>query len=73
MNTREGNSQSQLFTLRIRPEALGQGRTEWRGKVQHVASGEARYFRDWPALITFLEETLSELPENSQGKEGSEP
>ena len=48
-----------LFTLRLWPEALGYGKTEWRGKAQHVLSGEARYFRDWPALVAFLEETLT--------------
>ena len=49
---------SQLFTLRLWPEDLGDGRTDWRGKVQHVNSGEARYFRDWPALEAFLEALL---------------
>ncbi len=62
-------ARSQLFTLRVRPEVVGQGRTEWRGKVQHVTSGEARYFRDWTALVAFLEEVLSAPPGNSQAKE----
>ena len=34
------------------------GRTEWRGKVQHVLSGEARYFRDWATLIKALQKML---------------
>jgi hypothetical protein len=45
---------SHLFTLRIWPEDLGNGQTDWRGKVQHVNSGEARYFRDWPTLEAFV-------------------
>ncbi len=49
---------SHLFTLRLWPEDLGGGRTDWRGRVQHVNSGEARYFRDWPTLEAFLEELL---------------
>ena len=44
-----------------KPEALGDGESEWRGKAQHVLSGEARYFRDWPALVAFLLETLPQL------------
>ncbi|MFQ6102463.1 MAG: hypothetical protein ACE5OS_14720 [Anaerolineae bacterium] len=51
---------SHLFTLRLWPEELGDGRTEWRGKVQHVTSGEARYFRDWSTLIAHL---LAMLPD----------
>ncbi len=33
----------------------------WSGvaKVQHVTSGEARYFRDWPALIALLQAMLA--------------
>mgnify|MGYP000900012963 FL=1 len=50
---------SQLFTLRMWPEDLGGGQIAWRGSVQHANSGEARYFRDWPTLETFVEERLA--------------
>ncbi len=50
---------SHLFTVRLWLEELGNGQTEVRGKVQHVTSGEARYFRDWPTLIAFLQALLS--------------
>ncbi len=46
---------SHLFMLRLWLEAIGGGQTEWRGRVQHVSSGEVRYFRDWPALEAFVE------------------
>ena len=49
---------SHLFTLRLWPEDLGGGQTDWRGKVQHVNSGEARYFRDWPTLEAIVEGML---------------
>ena len=55
---------SQLFTLRLWPEALGDGQAEWRGQVRHLASGETRYFREWPALIAFLQDVLPELTDN---------
>lgn len=61
MNQKEPHPRSHLFTLRVWPEALGGGRAEWRGKVQHVTSGETRYFRDWPSLVAFLQEMLPEL------------
>ena len=47
---------SHLFVLRLWPEDIGSGQTNWRGKVQHVNSGEVRYFRDWPALEAFVDE-----------------
>ena len=53
-----GPVHAQLFTLRVWREDLGEGRSEWRGKVQHVLSGEARYFRDWATLIAALQEML---------------
>lgn len=52
---------SHLFTVRLWLEPLGDGQSEWRGKVQHVPCGEAQYFRDWPALQAFLERMLSGL------------
>jgi hypothetical protein len=47
---------SHLFTVRVWPEFLGPGRVEWRGKAQHVLSGEARYFREWEDLIAFVKQ-----------------
>jgi hypothetical protein len=49
---------SQLFTVRLWREDLGDGRSEWRGQVQHVLSYETRYFRDWQTLAAFLVEQL---------------
>ena len=47
-----------LFTVRVWREDLGDGQTEWRGEVQYVVSGEMRYFRDWPTLLTLLQTML---------------
>ncbi len=44
-----------LFMVRVWMEDLGEGKTEWRGRVHAVASGELRYFRDWQTLITYLQ------------------
>jgi hypothetical protein len=52
---------SHLFTVRLWREPLGDGRTEWRLRVQHVLSGERRYFRDWPALEHYLEQKSQAL------------
>jgi hypothetical protein len=49
---------SQLFTVRMWPEPLDGGEVEWRGKVDHVATGEGYAFRDWSRLIVCLEKML---------------
>ena len=52
---------SQLFSIRLWPEDRGGGQREWRGQVRHLSSGEARYFREWPKLVAFLEDALPDL------------
>jgi len=52
---RQSAQKSHLFMLRVWLEDLGNGQMDWRGKVQHVNSGEVRYFRDWRALESFVE------------------
>ena len=54
-------ARSHLFTVRLWVEELGEGEREWRGKVQHVPSREACYFREWSKLLTFLVEVLPTL------------
>lgn len=39
-------------------EELGEGRSEWRGKAQHVQSGEVWYFRQWSALEALRQRIL---------------
>jgi hypothetical protein len=51
---------SELFTVRLWQENLGDNQVEWRGKVQHVQGGEAFYFCEWSMLITALLKMLSE-------------
>ncbi len=50
-----------LFILRLWRESLGDGRFEWRGRVQHVFGGERHSFRDWSSLVDYLERRLDEL------------
>jgi hypothetical protein len=68
MDPEQAHHHSHLFTVRIWPEAVG-GELEWRGKVQHVTSGETRYFRDWSTLVAFLEELLA-ASEDAEGSSG---
>lgn len=52
---------SQLFTLRLWPEANEDGRVIWRGKLHCVSTNDTRYFRDWPALLPLLISMLNEI------------
>ena len=54
MNIHEQSPRSHLFTVRVWAEELGACQTEWRGRVQHVTSGEMHYFRDWATLVSLL-------------------
>lgn len=55
---------SQLFTLRFWSEDLGNGQSDWRGKVQHINSGEVVYFREWSVLEAFMEKFLQNASNN---------
>ena len=51
---------SQLFTLRVWCEEVGNGRTEFRGTLKHVLSGKTAHFRDWQTLIALIEATWAD-------------
>lgn len=57
---RDRERRSELFTVRLWQEELGDNQFEWRGKVQHVQKGEAFYFREWSMLIAALLKMLQE-------------
>lgn len=62
MDRQHEDHQSDLFTVRLWQEEMDEGRREWRGKVQHVRSGEAYYFCEWEVLITALLQMLASTP-----------
>ncbi len=53
---------TQVFILRIWYEDMGEGQFEWRASVKHSRDGGVRYFRDWQALSTYLQEKLRNSP-----------
>jgi len=61
VETVEPSPRSHLFTVRVWAEELGEGQTEWRGRVQHVTGGEVHYFRDWITLVALLTAMLPEV------------
>lgn len=67
MDRSQDHHRFHLFTLRLWPEALGDGRIEWRGQVRHLPSGETRYFREWSALMAFVQDMLPKVSEISEG------
>jgi hypothetical protein len=64
-NSADGNApggspaeSSYVFLVRLWAEEDTNGIPAWCGKVQHVTSGEAHTFRDWPALVAQLRAML---------------
>ena len=45
---------STLFTVRVWTESFDD-KAEWRGKVQHLHSGEAKYFRGGQMRVELIE------------------
>jgi hypothetical protein len=60
---------SQLFTIRVWQEQLGEGRFEWRGRVQHVLTGRAFYFRSWLEMTQRLCALLETTPSTTEPKQ----
>ena len=67
MNDNVTHPSSHLFTVRVWPEALGDGQSEWRGQVRYVLTGEAYYFRGWEQLQEMLRRWLPETKLDSDG------
>lgn len=63
-------TQSQLFTLRVWVEDVGNGRSEIRGVLKHVLTEEIYYFRDWNTLSQLIETLI--VPQQEQ-KSGGKP
>jgi hypothetical protein len=51
---------SQLFILRVWEENLGDSRSEIRGQLKHILSGETEYFREWSNLLALLQQRLKD-------------
>jgi hypothetical protein len=59
----------ELFTMRLWKESLDQTHMEWRGKIQHVGSGQVAYFRDWSKMVDFISAALPNLPQSDRVEE----
>lgn len=52
------------------PSAAGASDREWKGKVQHVVSGESHTFQDLPSLLDYLR---AMMPASDPGTPGNGP
>ncbi|MEJ2600574.1 MAG: hypothetical protein P8Z00_19730 [Anaerolineales bacterium] len=53
------NKPVEIFTIRIWREKLDERQSEWRGKVQHLSSGQSRYFNEIGKVAEFISDHLS--------------
>ena len=78
MNTtrHQGRDHSQLFLVRLWAEETrgsgdgsegSEGQIDWCGKLQHVVSGEARYFCGCPQLTDTLLQMMQEHQKHRKG------
>lgn len=67
MSTNPPQPRTHLFTVRLWVEPLADDQEEIRMQVQHVLSGETRYFRDWAEVVTFL---LERVRKNERAERG---
>lgn len=63
----KGHGNSELFTVRLWMEELGEG-VDYRGQVKHVVSGATRHFREWADLEAFLIGTFDDYEEGTHGE-----
>jgi hypothetical protein len=49
----------EIFTIRLWREKLDERQSEWRGRVQHLGSGQARYFNEIGKIADFIADHLS--------------
>ena len=61
MNLQElstGQPRSHLFMVRLWQEEMSGEVCEVRMQVKHILSGETHYFREWQALVNYLQHVL---------------
>ncbi|KAA3658169.1 MAG: hypothetical protein DWQ04_25920 [Chloroflexi bacterium] len=62
MNEKSERTYSQMFTLRVWVEDVGNSRIEYRSTLKHILSGETYHSRDWTTLIHHLETAFATEP-----------
>ena len=50
-----------IFTLRLWQEPLDHDRSEWRGEVKNLSTGEVRYFRKWEEIAALVPKMLHDF------------
>ena len=62
-----------LFMVRLWIEPFANSLGEVRMQVQHILSGETRYFRTWPEVVAFLLAKMQVLDVTNRKEGGDEP
>ena len=70
MQPDQPHPRTHLFTVRLWVEQFGGDQREVRMQIQHVLSGETRYFRTWPDVVAFLLAQMQALDAKSRGEGG---
>lgn len=52
---------SERFVIRLWREESAAPQAGWRGRMQHITSGEIRFFHDWDTFIGGLTELTQQI------------
>lgn len=63
MSDERQHRRTHLFNVRLWNEPVTPDRAEVRGRVQHVLSGDVRYFRTWQEFTSFVDAALANSEE----------
>ena len=66
--------ESDLFLVRVWMVEGADGSVGWRGRVQHVVSGETHTYSNWSELLDWLTTMLGhqEVPEPCERRQGDD-
>jgi hypothetical protein len=60
------STQEEVFTITFWQEKLSNEEAEWRGKIRHIRTDQARYFRDWSNIVGFVTRILMGHPQSQE-------
>jgi hypothetical protein len=62
----EANTQVFILRFWLEPREIEGAEPEWRGVVEHVQSGERRYFQNLEVMLSFISKYFDRLSKQNE-------
>ena len=62
----EANTQVFILRFWLEPREIEGAEPEWRGVIEHVESGECRYFQNLELMISFVSKYFDRLNKHTE-------